>query len=101
MVRQFFIILNESIQFNTEVQNVHQNKHGKWDVTVKSSNKSQVSEFDFVVVCNGIYNEPNRPAWEGIEKFTGDVIHTTEVNRSFMFLTDRHPENRTKEKELQ
>ena len=35
--------------------------------------------FDFVVVCNGVLSEPVIPRFEGVERFGGQVIHSSQT----------------------
>ncbi|KAG9284617.1 hypothetical protein G9A89_004659 [Geosiphon pyriformis] len=67
----------ERIRFQTEVTNVSR-KTGErpgWLVTIRvkegngDETKEEKHEFDFVLVCNGIFSFPNLPSLPGREKF--------------------------------
>jgi cation diffusion facilitator CzcD-associated flavoprotein CzcO len=89
---QHFEVIDK-IRFQTEVVEVSRkaNTNFGWVVTVQSkdSNSHQVKEesyeFDFVVVCNGMFNTPKLPVLAGKEEFMasgGQVLHSTELNDS-------------------
>lgn len=81
----------ERIRFQTEVTNVSR-KTGErpgWVVTIRvkegngGETQEEKHEFDFVLVCNGIFSFPNLPSLPGREEFTasgGRVLHSTEFN---------------------
>lgn len=75
------------IRFNQEVCDVSQapGDRGRWAVTFRSTdsaNEETTREFDFVVVCNGVFHVPSIPAIEGMEEFGGRIIHSSEVKES-------------------
>lgn len=76
------------IKFGAEVIRVERTtlEVPKWKVSVSfDENSSQKPkqfnyEFDFVVVCNGIYGIPNIPSFPGMEEFTasgGKILHSS------------------------
>ncbi|MHC5822506.1 MAG: flavin-containing monooxygenase, partial [Nostoc sp.] len=73
----------ERIRFQTEVTNVSR-KTGEqpgWIVTIRVNEKEEKHEFDFVLVCNGIFSTPKLPSLPGREEFAasgGRVLHSTE-----------------------
>lgn len=81
----------DKIRFQTEVLHVYR-KHGtepKWLVTVKSTDinsretQEENYEFDFILVCNGSFSQPNLPSFIDQEKFIssgGLIFHSTELN---------------------
>jgi dimethylaniline monooxygenase (N-oxide forming) len=70
----------DRIRFGTEVVRVAQSEDGvRWEVTVRASGRSERLEFDFVVVCNGVFSEPNIPQVSGVEQFAGPVLHSSQV----------------------
>lgn len=83
----------EKIRFQTEVTQVERNTaiQSGWVVTINSHNdtngeiKQQKYEFDFVLICNGLFNIPKIPLLPGKEEFIasgGKVLHSTEFNDS-------------------
>lgn len=79
--------VTEHILFNTEVIHISDESlesSGKWKVRVNTRGQQKIYEFDFVLVCNGLYNVPKIPQIPGIDEFTnagGQVIHSTEFNQ--------------------
>ncbi len=37
-------------------------------------------DFDFVAICNGVFSHPHVPAFEGRERFAGQVLHSSELS---------------------
>ncbi|QSJ17882.1 FAD-dependent oxidoreductase [Nostoc sp. UHCC 0702] len=83
----------EKIRFQTEVVHLERktNIQAKWLVTINfqdDSNgeiKQQKYEFDFVLICNGLFHIPKIPLLPGKEEFIasgGQVLHSTEFNDS-------------------
>jgi dimethylaniline monooxygenase (N-oxide forming) len=85
-----FAGLRDRIRFGTRVVSATQDEQtGRWTLTTDSGD---VSTFDFLVVCNGVYSQPSVPRYEGVEAFEaagGHVWHTTEFNE----LQDAHGKN--------
>jgi len=40
----------------------------------------EVWQFDFVAVCNGVFSEPRLPEVENRARFTGRVVHSSELS---------------------
>ncbi|MDF5710327.1 MAG: NAD(P)/FAD-dependent oxidoreductase [Nostoc sp. S4] len=80
----------EKIRFHTEVTKVEQKTDGTgWVVSVNTLADSEINttsqkyEFDFVLVCNGIFNIPHQPSLAGKEEFIasgGQLLHSTQFN---------------------
>lgn len=67
------------IELGTEVTEVARDAAGDcWQVTTRKLGEIQMREFDFVVVCNGVYSKPNFPKIEGLERFTGRLAHSSQ-----------------------
>jgi dimethylaniline monooxygenase (N-oxide forming) len=47
------------------------------------------TEFDFVVVCNGVFHRPNIPEVSGLDQFTGKILHSSEVKDSVYGKNDK------------
>ena len=79
--------IRSSIRFNQEVCDISRaaGDRDHWVVTSRSTdgaNGETTREFDFVVVCNGVFNIPNIPAVEGIEEFAGQIFHSSDVSET-------------------
>ncbi|MCL4252977.1 MAG: NAD(P)/FAD-dependent oxidoreductase [Anaerolineae bacterium] len=76
--------IRDSIRFNTTVLNVTERADGKagWDVAIQTANgTTETHSFDFVVICNGTFSDPNRIQHAGYEAFLqagGQVIHSSQ-----------------------
>ncbi|MEM8563716.1 MAG: NAD(P)/FAD-dependent oxidoreductase [Pseudomonadota bacterium] len=80
--------LNHLIRLETRVEQVSYNdEHRKWTLhTASSSNVNEPKEehegFDFLVIANGIFSQPNVPAFAGEERWLnagGKLLHTSEL----------------------
>jgi dimethylaniline monooxygenase (N-oxide forming) len=77
------------IRFGTEVVRVARAEDGdRWEVTVRESGRAERLEFDLVVVCNGVFSEPNVPQVSGVERFAGPVLHSSQLTDPEL-MTDR------------
>lgn len=78
--------LEERIRFEADVLSVEPTSDSKADQNARwrvryqdlKQNCDQVEEFDFVMVCSGINNEPRITDIPGLDGFCGDVIHSKE-----------------------
>ena len=79
------------IRFETEIINVtrEDTDGARWTVSfrfpdVRSGGiKEEKQEFDFVLICNGVFNIPKTPAIDGKEEFVasgGKVLHTSQLD---------------------
>ena len=66
------------IRVGTEVVKVAQ-QGAVWKVTVRRAEREEAVDFDFVVVCNGVFSVPSIPAVEGVEGFAGRIVHSTSI----------------------
>ncbi|XP_060597652.1 flavin-containing monooxygenase 5-like isoform X2 [Ruditapes philippinarum] len=74
--------LKKHIQLEKEVVRIYETDDhevtGRWNVKVKdiSSNNVDVFTFDAVLICTGVFSEPNIPKYPGLDQFKGKLIHT-------------------------
>ncbi|XP_017771382.1 PREDICTED: senecionine N-oxygenase-like isoform X1 [Nicrophorus vespilloides] len=70
--------LRPHIKFNRFVVEIKPLEGNRWIVrSINKINKEEIEdEYDAIMICNGIYNEPDYPTLEGIEKFTGLATHS-------------------------
>jgi len=77
--------LRSLIRLSTQVVSVTRvpATHGTADkLLVRLSCGSEITEtleFDFVVVCNGVFSEPQIPQFDGRELFRGLVLHSSQL----------------------
>lgn len=76
--RQFGLL--PKIHFSTTVERVEalDGGAGGWFIHTRRNNSGNRVKVDFLVVCNGVFSEPNRPRVPGQEAFAGTVVHSTE-----------------------
>ncbi|SOD92234.1 flavin-containing monooxygenase [Spirosoma fluviale] len=76
--RQFAIL--PFVRFSTTVERAEPVEGGQdgWVVYTTQNGKSSRLMVDFLVVCNGVFSEPNRPQVPGRALFAGTVLHSTE-----------------------
>lgn len=62
-------------KFNTEVVKTEQTSKGAWKITHRSNGQEKTDNFDYFVVCTGMYSCPSIP--QGIPgKFAGQQMHS-------------------------
>ena len=76
--------IRDLILFNQEVSNISQisKNFERLAVTYHSTdnkNHTTTRDFDFVVVCNGVFHLPKIPEIEGKERFSRRILHSSEV----------------------
>lgn len=72
--------LHKLVRFSTTVKNLY-SKTDFWIVeSINEDNESSHEKFDYVIVCNGHYNIPLSPIYEGICHFKGKTIHSIEYS---------------------
>lgn len=60
-----------------------------WDVTYTAENAEHSEQFDAVMLCNGHYNKPYIPDYEGFDVSGIESYHSYEYDSIRSFLTDR------------
>lgn len=72
--------LQEHIQFNTEVQEAaYDEDHGLWSVTCrKADGTTSTHTANFLICAVGQLSRPSIPAFPGMDKFQGQIIHTAQ-----------------------
>ncbi|KAK3084127.1 hypothetical protein FSP39_008654 [Pinctada imbricata] len=74
--------LYQYINFGTRVEKLNPAfdyaTTGRWDVTVKrqSQDKSETKTYDGVLVCSGHHTHPYMPKIQGLEKYSGRILHS-------------------------
>jgi dimethylaniline monooxygenase (N-oxide forming) len=74
--------LRSQICLSTEVVSVTRVTTHKFQVLVRPNGGSEIAEtleFDFVVVCNGVFSEPQVPNFAGQELFLGAILHSSQL----------------------
>jgi cation diffusion facilitator CzcD-associated flavoprotein CzcO len=86
--------LIDRIRFETEVLLIDKddlkNANLPWIIKVKTAKGHyQTFEFDLVVVANGLCSTPEKPISCGQNKFSGSIVHATEIKRQDQFENKR------------
>ena len=80
--------LDPLLQCSTEVRSVRRRpaaesrSHSGFEVTVRpvdSDADAETHRFDDVVVCSGVFSTPFVPDFDGQERFTGSLIHSSQM----------------------
>ena len=72
--------LRPLIRLSTEVLSVRRAASAGFEVVVRPAGGNPiVLEFDFVVVCNGVFSEPQTPHLDGQERFSGVILHSSRL----------------------
>ena len=79
--------IRERIRFNEEVVAIDRSplESGKFSLRCRSGDDRNIGyegEFDFVVVCNGVFHRPKFPTVAGRDQFRGRILHSSEVTES-------------------
>ena len=72
--------ISPRIRFNTQVTRLAEVElpESGWSITTKNKNGDDEENFDWVVICIGLYsNVPNVPEFPGSDEFQGEVIHNS------------------------
>lgn len=56
---------------------------GKWLIHVSSKNSHFIDEADFLLTATGHFADPKLPQYPGMDKFKGDIFHTSAWKGSF------------------
>lgn len=70
------------IQLGCQVTEVRERADGRpgWCLAVRDEQAESEHDFDFVVVCVGLYSDvPHRPEFAGEASFPGEILHVSEV----------------------
>ena len=65
--------LERHVRFDTCVESLRRAADGSWMVTTSATGEQQ---FDWVLVCSGIFRRPVIPAIAGLDTFSGNVLHS-------------------------
>jgi len=67
--------LNKITRLSHEVNSIDY-LNSKWHIEFNCNNCIKTETHDYVVVCNGHYNTPYSPTYEGIINFKGKIFHS-------------------------
>lgn len=67
--------LRDRIRFGVSIESIEWTRAGGYQLTTGSGSTIRA---DVVISAVGLFSEPQIPAWPGLDRFTGDVVHTAE-----------------------
>lgn len=68
--------VREHIRFGTRVEAVIPAEEGRWTVRTCKDGICTSDTFDAVFICSGVFHDPVLPSYEGLEHFTGTILHS-------------------------
>jgi hypothetical protein len=76
--------ITERIRFRTKVISIDKDdlkdSNVPWMIKIETADGDyQTFEFDFVVVATGLFSTPYKPTFRGQNKFSGSILHTSDV----------------------
>lgn len=75
------------IRFHSKVEKVNRKAgEGGWNIVVTSPEGNVEKDFNWLIVCNGIFSIPAIPAFEGRRSFEtsgGVILHTSQMNDKY------------------
>jgi cation diffusion facilitator CzcD-associated flavoprotein CzcO len=75
--------INNNVSFNNEVVKVERRKTSELEANeydwVVHTNRGDVINAKFLVICTGLYANPNKVILEGQEQFQGEIKHSWEM----------------------
>jgi cation diffusion facilitator CzcD-associated flavoprotein CzcO len=80
--------LEPLLRLSSEVVEVSRNGDG-FELKLAGPGTAQALECDFVVVCAGVFSEPQVPEIEGAEGFSGALLHSSEAIDPAIFASRR------------
>ncbi|MEH0158189.1 NAD(P)-binding domain-containing protein [Limibacter armeniacum] len=81
--------LTPYIRLNCKVQQVSTLENGKYQVASLQDGQVEEEVFDYVVVASGRYNKPKFPNLNGLDSFTGEIIHSFDYKDNQPFQNKR------------
>lgn len=81
--------LRRHITLGAPVEAVRKNADGTWSVTVAVAGAREAHTFDAVAVCSGPFQTPDRTSVPDLDRFTGEVVHSSTYRNSRRFAGKR------------
>lgn len=69
--------LHACLKLNSEVTHIKKKTNG-WRVKWINENEHYKYNFDYVIVCSGLFSKAYRPTIPGIKSFTGTLMHSSQ-----------------------
>lgn len=81
--------LRRHITFNAPVVAVQKGADGRWSVTATVEGAPRTTVFDALAVCSGPFQTPDTQSVPDIDRFTGEVVHSSTYRNSQRFVGRR------------
>lgn len=81
--------LHDHISLNSQVKHIQKNSEGKWIVNVSVNGTMEEHHFDAVAICCGPFQSPNLKSVIDVDKFTGEVVHSSTYRNNKQFAGKR------------
>ena len=83
--------LRDDLSCKTEVVSIRRasersgGRHANFRVELQAADSSRQPEtrhYEYVIICNGVFSQPHIPAFDGLERFDGEVLHSSELTET-------------------
>ena len=72
----------DRIRFNSHIVRAAIGEDQRWTIEWKTNSQIESAEFDYFVMAPGMFNIPKIPDWPGTEDFTGEIIHSSQLQET-------------------
>jgi hypothetical protein len=78
--------LRKFIKLSTSVISIKKQPDKSWLVTVMHDGKTEEYKFDAIAICSGPFQKPDKSSVPDLDKFTGEILHSSQYrnNKSFV-----------------
>lgn len=77
--------LEDHVLLNSEVKNIQKTSDGHWLVSVLVNEKMEQHTFDAVAICCGPFQSPNLKSAIDLDKYTGEIVHSSTYRNNKKF----------------
>ena len=81
--------LRRHIALETTVEAVRKEPDGRWAITVRSKARRETNFFDAVAVCSGPFQTPDTTSVPDLDRFSGEVVHSSAYRNNRRFVGKR------------
>ena len=74
--------LNQLIDCNVRVSAIKKNANDTFNIETDHGN---YQNYNYVIVCSGLHGKPSTPEFEGIDRFKGEIIHSSKYQNASDF----------------
>lgn len=81
--------LRRHLTLGARVEEVRKGKDGRWSVTYVREGERHTEVFDAVAVCSGPFQSPNLESVPDLDRFSGEVVHSSRYRNNKRFVGKR------------